>query len=592
MSHDFKFFRAGDLEQVRLDSGADLAALPDLDLKYWVALSCPVRGLEIDSATLALLDGDNDGRIRASEVIGAVQWCAARLKDVSVLLKRQADLPLSEIDERHETGRLLKETAIALLKEQGKGDATHISIADTAHIRALPGERTPAAKEALDKMREKIEDHFTRAKMAAFDTRAVPMLNRKEEDFSALSGRMLSATDAVVAAFPLAHVEAHSPLPLGGDVNPAWAERVSAFHSLVVEPILGPRAHLSEAEWIEIQKAFTTDESLTAIRQRERDLERLVRFHRDLFLLLENFVSFRHFYSAQSKAIFQAGTLYIDQRSCDLCVFVDDVAKHGQLANHSGICLAYCELSRRGSNEKATIAAAFTNGNSDNLMIGRNGVFYDRKGVDWDATITKIVDHPISIAQAFASPYKKGMKLIDTQIERFASAREKSVHEAMGATAASATPPKDFDVGKFAGIFAAIGLAIGAIGGAVGAIFAAFARLAWWQMPLAILGIVAVISGPSMIIAWLKLRQRNIAPLLDASGWAINAKAVINIPFGASLTGVARVPLRAIVDTKDPFAASQRGRYILFLLLVLAALSGLAYSYWSVLPLWLQHFRI
>ena len=32
-----------------------------------------------------------------------------------------------------------------------------------------------------------------------------------------------------------------------------------------------------------------------------------------------------------------------------------------------------------------------TNGDSDNLMVGRNGLFYDRKGRDWDATIAKIV---------------------------------------------------------------------------------------------------------------------------------------------------------------------------------------------------------
>jgi len=30
-------------------------------------------------------------------------------------------------------------------------------------------------------------------------------------------------------------------------------------------------------------------------------------------------------------------------------------------------------------------------------MVGRNGVFYDRKGRDYDATITKIVASPISL---------------------------------------------------------------------------------------------------------------------------------------------------------------------------------------------------
>jgi len=28
-----------------------------------------------------------------------------------------------------------------------------------------------------------------------------------------------------------------------------------------------------------------------------------------------------------------------------------------------------------------------------------------------------------------------------------------------------------------------------------------------------------------MIIAWLKMRQRNLGPILDANGWAVNSKA-------------------------------------------------------------------
>src|SRR6185436_11638324 len=93
-------------------------------------------------------------------------------------------------------------------------------------------------------------------------------------------------------------------------------------------------------------------------------VDKLVRYHRDLYRLLNNFISFRDFYRRKDKAVFQVGTLYLDQR--------------------------YCELTRKSTGEKMTIAAAFTNGDSDNLMVGRNGIFYDRSGRDWDATITKI----------------------------------------------------------------------------------------------------------------------------------------------------------------------------------------------------------
>jgi len=53
-NHIWKFFRAGGFDQVRLDTGADLMALDELDQKLWVALACPATGLEFDARTLAL----------------------------------------------------------------------------------------------------------------------------------------------------------------------------------------------------------------------------------------------------------------------------------------------------------------------------------------------------------------------------------------------------------------------------------------------------------------------------------------------------------------------------------------------------------
>ena len=71
MAHTWKFFRAGGFDQVKLESGADLANLDQLDQKLWVALACPTRGLEFDNRTLDLIDTDKDGRVRAPEVIAA-----------------------------------------------------------------------------------------------------------------------------------------------------------------------------------------------------------------------------------------------------------------------------------------------------------------------------------------------------------------------------------------------------------------------------------------------------------------------------------------------------------------------------------------
>ena len=189
----------------------------------------------------------------------------------------------------------------------------------------------------------------------------------------------------------------------------------------------------------------------------------------------------------------------------------------------SGVYLAYCECVRKGGAEKMSIAAAFTDGDSDFLMVGRNGIFYDRKGQDWDATIVRILDHPISIRQAFWSPYKKLIKFINEQLEKLAAARAAAADErtAQGRcrehqagngrrTSVPPAPRQPFDVGKFAGIFAAIGLALGAIGGVLASIVTGILGLRIWEIPLAIIGLILLISGPAMLIAWFKLKKRTL----------------------------------------------------------------------------------
>jgi hypothetical protein len=479
------------------------------------------------------------------------------------------------------------------------------------------GEATPSAAEALKSVRSKVDDFFLRCRLTAFDPKSSAPLNPSEADYAGLCTKDLTECTEAIAAFPLAACSEGCPLPLRKGVNPAWAQPVARLDREVVRPLLGERESLTPQEWEELKarlghyeawatsKAGAAAEKLGFPRVREilagdskaaisallaqdralepeadaiASVERLVRYHRDLSTLLNNFVSFQDFYTGKAKAIFQAGTLYLDGRSCELCIRVDDAARHGALANLSRTFLAYCDCTRKGSTEKMTVAAAFTDGDSDHLMVGRNGVFYDRKGRAWDATIVKIIDHPISIRQAFWAPYKKIARMISEQAEKLAAARAKAGEDraakAVADAAQTAEPgkapqaasPAAFDVAKFAGIFAAVGLALGAIGTALASVLTGFLTLSWWQMLLAPAGLVAAVSGPSVALAWFKLRQRSLAPILDATGWAVNTRARINIPFGAALTGVAALPPGAERSLVDPFA-EKKTRWPLWIIL-------------------------
>ncbi|MCG3135714.1 MAG: hypothetical protein HMLKMBBP_03447 [Planctomycetes bacterium] len=677
--HAWKFSRMGGFDQVRLDTAEDLKNLEHLDLKLWAALACPVKGLEMDERTLALIDTDGDGRVRAREVIEAVQWCEDHLKDVGALKQGGDSVPLAQINDQTDSGKAILASARRILSDLGRGDATSISLADVSDTAAyfaqtkfngdgiVPAEAasddatkaaiadviacmgaaadrsgkpgvnqanvdaffaqcqaysdwskkgadaavsplgggTGAALAAVNAVRAKVDDYFARCAMAAFDARSLSAVNRKEEEYLAVAAKDLSITAQEIAGFPMSRIEAGRPLSLTDGVNPAWAGAVAALRTAAVEPALGKgKASLTQAEWAQVcekvaphaawlaSKPATAVEKLGGARIDELlasgaqarigalvaqdaalakefeaigQVERLCRYYRDLYRLLSNFVNFQDFYSRKHKATFQAGTLYLDQRACDLAVRVNDAGKHGAMAGMSKCYLAYCDLTRP-SGESMQIAAAFTGGDNDYLMVGRNGIFYDRKGRDWDATITKVIDNPISIRQAFWSPYKKFVRMIEEQVAKRAAAADAEA-DARVAAAATATAnadknapgqpakePKKIDVGTVA----ALGVAFGAIGTLLGMLIGGLSSLfstnPFWVICIALFGIMMLISGPAMLIAWLKLRQRNLAPILDANGWAVNGRVKMNVPFGGSLTSVAETPLGSVPADADPFA--------------------------------------
>ncbi len=491
------------------------------------------------------------------------------------------------------------------------------------------GDATAPAAAVFSAVKSKVDDYFTRCRLAQFDPQAAEPLNPREAQYEVLLSMELSATTEEIAAFPLAHIAPGRALPLEEGVNPAWAARVAKLRAEIVRPMFGDTASMDAEQWMSLSSKFAAHEDwlnekegalvdplglgrvreilagdgeaiITALIEKDKALEpeanaiasldKLIRYYRDLFTLVNNFVSFHDFYTPETKAIFQAGTLYLDGRSCELCVRVDDVEKHARLAGLSHTFLAYCSCVRKGDAEqRINIAAAFTNGDGNNLRVGRNGVFYDRQGQDWHATIVKVIENPISVREGFWAPYRSLGRMVATQVEKFAVAREKEA-QAEAEKKISAVPEgaePQFDVGKFAGIFAAIGLAIAAIGTAIVSMVTGFLQLAWWQMPLALIGLFFAIPGPSMAVAYLNLRKRNLAPILDANGWAVNARVVINSSFGASLTSIAKLPEGSEHSLNDPFAVKRKRWKLLVALLVLLLAAGV---FWRIgtLGVWLD----
>ena len=492
-----------------------------------------------------------------------------------------------------------------------------------AKVEAPYGDKTDAVIAAYNALDSKVKDFFMRSKLSAFSPSSTASLDIQTSRIDAISAENLSTKNDEIAAYPLTHITGKSEIELNAAINPAWDKNFN-----VIKSVLDPSVTvITEDIWASIGEKFSAYnawkngkagaavESLgmdaiknfiaqdkksvllelvaqdAALKEESDNIEMVDKFlhiYRDFYKLLKNFVTFNDFYDKDRdiKAIFQCGTLIIDQRECKFCMRVNDTGKHSASAAPSGMYLVYCDCTTKTKPAKLQIVAAVTVGDIGALSVGKNGVFYDNSGLEWDAVITKIVDNPINILQSFWSPYRRMATAIENLINKSAADKDAKMmanataninaaptKTADQAKAAAATPP--FDIAKFAGIFAAIGMALGMIGTALASIFKGLFALNWWQLIILFVGIILLISGPAMVMAWMKLRRRNIAPLLNANGWAINATSKISIPFGETLTEIAKYPKMKL---DDPFA--KKGlktwqKWFLTLLMLIVVIAGL-----------------
>lgn len=467
------------------------------------------------------------------------------------------------------------------------------------------GDNTAEAYKAMTDLKEKVNDFFMRSNFIAFDEKCSDALDINVEKVAAISSDNLVEHSDEISTYPLAHPVKTAMLQVQEGINPVWKETFGKFKKLVLDVAFAGKDAISQEDWNAIVDSFDayaawlgekkgdSVESLGYDRIKEllassnkeamldlveKDLalkeeaegiekvDKLLHLRRDFYNLLKNYVIFTDFYDSTTgcSTTFQSGRLFIDQRSCDLCVRVDDESKHATIATASNMFLVYCKCISKVKNATMDIAAAITKGNVDTLYVGQNAIFYDRSGQDWDAVVTKIVDNPISLLYAFATPYRKLGKFISNQIDKLAAEKESKVNDDLSAKAdmnqlntapaggegAAAPKKKAFDIATFAGIFAALGLAFSALVAALSGLLNGFMKLEWWQMIVVIAAILLIISGPSMFIAWRKLRRRNLGPLLNANGWAINSRVLVNSRFGSTLTSVAKYPK---IKTNDPY---------------------------------------
>ncbi|MGE9297014.1 MAG: hypothetical protein ACQKBV_12075 [Puniceicoccales bacterium] len=504
------------------------------------------------------------------------------------------DLSLEDaVAEGAKAEEAVAEEAVAPKPELPERDAAIFSL----------GEDTAAAYGALNAIRVKVEEFFAQRRIAAFDARAVTFFNFRESDLQSAGKRDESTLHEVMLDLPLAHVAADVDLPLSDGVNPVYADALRALRDRVVKPILGDKDSLSPDDWAVLKAKFSdyeawlngkkgaaveklgaerlgailrgsekealqalikVDSALAGEIKAVEEVEKLLRLHRDLFRLLNNTVSLPEFYNTERDAIFQTGTLIIDGCALHMCVEVLDVGAHSTIAQTSGIFLIYAEAKRKDQPSPIYVCAAVTSRSAGRMKIGKNGVFYDRKGRDWDARVTKVITNPISLREAIWAPFKAIGDIVTSQIEKITQSRQKAVeqqisssitemdkgvtHEPHSKPPEKTTAPADT---KSSGGMNVGGMLAGG-GVAIAALSSSFAYIAQQVKALPDVyffytaGLVLFfIIGPSLLLGFFRLRARDVGMVLEASGWAINGKMRLNLKLANDLTHVGRFPKSA-----------------------------------------------
>ena len=480
------------------------------DLKSWYAIACPTTGVRFDLKTLEFLDTDKDGRVRSPEVQAALAYMkekgvslgdlahpteedAKKLEDV---LKRQAELDKAEptADEKK---------AVADWEAQGK----------TAEVAVL-GDATAAAEASLAAIEKVVDAFFT-----------------PPDDM------------------PLVTEEPDRELPLKEHLNPKHLEAILDFAEKCVKPLVGAdKLSLSRLEYKAIKAKFAPYRTWVAAKPvmspKSKDglieEERFLRYKLHLGELLENYVSMDRLYGEEDYAIFQTGILRIDAREMNLCFHVDSEAAHSALVDKSNCCVIYLKLSRPSEKAERLICAVVTAGRVGTLYVGRNGVFYDRDGKDWEAVITKVVENQVSLAEAFWAPWKKIGEGVAAMVKKFFSDKQTKATESVQ----KGTESTQAGGAAMASSVAAIGIGIGMVGSAAAALISAIKGLQpWWMFFVALAAIVLVVSVPSMILAYFKLRRRDLGAILNASGWAINREMRFSMKRARGFTKCVATPL-------------------------------------------------
>ncbi len=473
------------------------------------------------------------------------------------------------------------------------------------------GDASESRADTLKAIRARVDEYYLQCRLIAAQSDASGALR------PALDG-IIGNAEALVKILSVTPIAPPSPdgtltwakIFRGKDV-----EALEALRKDVFDPSFAAAASMSEAQWRELcakadgilgwrdgaaaNKAIALGAELTAITDSELgaieekchadaarkekldavgNLEKLVLYQQLLLRFANNFISMPDLYDPSRMALFERGKLILSGREFTFSVLVPDRGVHSALASAGTMYTMYVQVAPGDGAAGYEVAMPVTAGTAAGVAVGKRGVFTDSDKKEHDALVLQIVEQPVSLWEAMVSPYKKIGKFISGKIEGLvgegdaaltkqmdaSAAAAQSAAAAATAPAASAAPaapaapaaapaapaPPGGMAGIVTGLTVGVGLVLTAITGMIGAI----AGMNPFQLIGSVVGLLALVSLPSGLFAWLKLRKRDMAIVLEGQGWALNDRMLLGKHLGPLFTRTPSRPKNSSSELTDSVA--------------------------------------
>jgi len=445
------------------------------------------------------------------------------------------------------------------------------------------GTETRKAYDLVRNLEGKMDQFFAQCALVKFDGRAAAQMQLREKELEEIDFTDTAKMIDRLKVSPLASPNSEGLLNFEEAINPLYVDSLLELKEKVLNRALGdPLERLNQNEWRKVKNIFCSYrawlenkqgskvEKLDQDRLRsylggsyreqvseliEKDLavanelnqiqnlEKLILYQRWLMVLANNFVSFADLYNPNTRALFEMGTLVIDERQITFTMGVQDRQAHKKISQRSSMYLLYVEVTGRQDKDiKFEIVAPVTSGSSEGLCVGKRGIFFTVDGREWDAEVVDIVVNPISVWESVKAPFQKFADFVRKQIEKITkSSEEKAV--SMASSASASGTARDLMLGG--------GLAIAALGSSFAYITQALSEVKPVQVLVALLGLAMVVLLPSIFAGFVKIRRRDMSGLLEASGWAVNVHMRLNMTMGRLFTHTPHLPKDAHKERRD-----------------------------------------